>query len=101
MLDLWLQGKMGYTSGEVVAVLLAIIVAVLLWFHSLGPRGETGHHRRPLRTTGLCALCFGIGISVGIEMTAKGTFWLPLRVLQDQMHELWEVPLENLQPSSG
>jgi 4-hydroxybenzoate polyprenyltransferase len=101
MLDLWFQGKFGYAFGEAVAVLVAIIAAVLLWFYSRAPRGEGGHRKRLLRTTGLCALCFGIGISIGIEMTAKGTFWLPLRVMQDQMHELYDVPLENLQPSSG
>jgi hypothetical protein len=101
MLELWFQGKMGYASGEVAIALVAFIVAVLLWLYSLGPRSETGKYRRQLRTIGLCALCFGVGISIGIELTAKGTFWLPLWVMQDQMHEMWDLPLENLQPSSG
>jgi hypothetical protein len=101
MLDLWFQGKMGYAPGEVVVILAALVVAVLLWAYSLGPRSAMSNQRRRLRTTGLCALCFGVGISIGIEMTAKGTFWLPLWVMQDQMHEMWDLPLENLQPSSG
>jgi hypothetical protein len=43
------------------------------------------------------ALALGIGLNIGIEKTAGGWFYLPLGVMQKQMHEQWGLPMANLQ----
>jgi hypothetical protein len=53
-------------------------------------------HNSIIRTASLMALAFGVGLNLGIERTAKGSFYLPLGVMQKQMHEQWGLPMQNL-----
>ncbi len=54
-------------------------------------------HNSAVRTASLMGLARGIGLYVGIDKTAKGWFYLPLGVMQKQMHEQWGLPMTNLQ----
>ncbi|MGA7326076.1 MAG: hypothetical protein WBX25_16720 [Rhodomicrobium sp.] len=48
------------------------------------------------RTLSLMAIAFFIGLGLGIEKSAHGSFYLPLYVMRKQMHEQWGIPMENL-----
>jgi hypothetical protein len=45
----------------------------------------------------LLIIGFAGGLYVGIEMTAKDYFNLPLWVMQRQLHEVWNLPMKQLQ----
>jgi hypothetical protein len=62
---------------------------------------HVGQPDNAVRTISLVGLAFGTGLYLGIASTAKGSFYLPLGVMQKQMHEMWEIPLTNLRPGSG
>jgi hypothetical protein len=49
-----------------------------------------------VRTASLIALALGIGLYFGIDKTAGGWFYLPLGVMQKQMHDQWGLPMKNL-----
>jgi hypothetical protein len=53
-------------------------------------------HAATMRTLSLMALAFGAGLNLGIHKTALGSFYLPLGVMQQQMHCEWGLPIENL-----
>jgi hypothetical protein len=59
-------------------------------------RAHAGRPHNSLRIISLTALAFGIGLDLGIETTATGSFYLPFGVMQKQMHEMWDIPLANL-----
>jgi hypothetical protein len=94
----WFNGRIGYTDAETIACITGLVIAAALLLFSLAPGGVLDPRKRPLRTMGLCVLCFGIGVSAGIALTAGDYFWLPLRLLQHQLHEMWGVPAKNLEP---
>ena len=55
-------------------------------------------HDRKGRALPLIFLALGIGVWFGISVTARGWFKLPLGPMQKQMHEVWDIPNERLQP---
>jgi hypothetical protein len=59
---------------------------------------HSGRPHNAVRIISLVGLAFGMGLYLGIASTAKGSFYLPLGVMQTQMHEMWEIPLTNLRP---
>jgi len=64
----------------------AIITAAVLWFVVR------------TRSALLIVAALAAGAYFGIQVTARGWVKLPLGPMQKQMHEVWGIPTERLQP---
>jgi hypothetical protein len=72
--------------------LAALIVIVLFLFLS------REQYYRPLRPAALAVASFVFGLTIGVDLARRGFFVIPLSVMQQQMHEVWEIPLRQLRP---
>jgi hypothetical protein len=39
-----------------------------------------------------------LGFITGVHLTTRGFFTIPFSVMQKQMHEIWDIPLDKLEP---
>jgi hypothetical protein len=82
---------MWYNDAEEYVLWIIVVASVLFWVlksNEVKPRW---------RAALLLIIGFGVGLYVGVEVTAKGYFNLPLWVLQKQLHEVWDLPMKQLQ----
>jgi heme A synthase len=83
---MWFHEAEKYVTWATTALLLCCFV----WYHYT-------ERKEIVRTIALMLIALGVGLYVGIEKTATGSFNLPLGVMQKQLHEVWGLPLQNLQ----
>ena len=77
---------MGYHDAEDYVIWATVVVAVSTWILS-GRKPE-------LRSAPLILAAHGVGIYIGIDLTARGSFEMPLGVMQRQLEKAWGVQLE-------
>jgi hypothetical protein len=93
---MWIGGRPAWDEAETIAVASAIVIAVVLALISAG--AGLIEKKRRWRVAAMCVLCFGFGTAFGIDLTAKGWFWLRLSVMQEQLQTLWHFPSKRLEP---
>jgi hypothetical protein len=84
--------KLWFDEAEQYVLWATIALSLCCWVWSLYAK-----QKYIVRTIALMIIAMGLGIYIGIEKTAMGSFKLPLGVMQKQLHEVWGVPLQNLQ----
>ena len=82
--------------NEDVALAVVTLVAIILvaLFLLLSSQKEY----RFLRGIAIAIAFFVFGLHIGIDLTKRGAFVIPLSVMQKQMHEVFEIPLHRLRP---
>jgi hypothetical protein len=93
---MWIGGRPDSGEGETIALVTAGVIAAILFLVAAGTQPIANQRR--LRVIAVCVLCFGADTAFGIDLTAKGWFWLRLSVMQEQLQKLWNFPPHQFEP---
>jgi hypothetical protein len=79
-----------YNNAEDIIAWATLVLSALAW-------AATSRFGR-WRALPLVVIAFGVGLYLGVQVTATGHFLLPLGPMQAQMHAVWGIPAKGLEP---